>query len=68
MEVLSYYGSEFFCPISLFRVYGVSEYEVIDTIEDGPEDNDEPDVEENIIEEEKTKGNYQILFHMRDVL
>ncbi|XP_071529628.1 SUN domain-containing ossification factor [Panulirus ornatus] len=41
VEVLSHYGSEFFCPISLFRIYGLSEFEVIDTIEDSPEDQDE---------------------------
>ncbi|GJQ66856.1 hypothetical protein Trydic_g7882 [Trypoxylus dichotomus] len=29
-EMHSYYGSEHFCPISLFRVYGTSEFEVLE--------------------------------------
>lgn len=33
VELVSHYGKEHFCPISLFRVYGNSEYEVLD-IED----------------------------------
>ncbi|KAK7078639.1 hypothetical protein SK128_009767, partial [Halocaridina rubra] len=41
VEVTSYYGSEFFCPISSFQIFGLSEFEVIDTIEDAPEDNDD---------------------------
>ncbi|XP_058793342.1 SUN domain-containing ossification factor [Phymastichus coffea] len=31
IELLSHYGSEHFCPISLFRVYGTSEFEVLET-------------------------------------
>lgn len=30
VEVKSHYGSEHFCPISLFRVYGTSEFEVLE--------------------------------------
>ena len=30
VEVDSHYGTEHYCPISLFRVYGTSEYEVLD--------------------------------------
>ena len=33
VELVSHYGKEHFCPMSLFRVYGNSEYEVLD-IED----------------------------------
>ena len=33
MELVSHYGKQHFCPISLFRVFGNSEYEVLD-IED----------------------------------
>lgn len=31
VELQSHYGSEHFCPISLFRVYGTSEFEVLET-------------------------------------
>lgn len=31
VELQSYYGSEHFCPISLFRAYGTSEFEVLET-------------------------------------
>ena len=34
MELVSHYGKEHFCPISLFHVYGNSEYEVLDIEED----------------------------------
>ncbi|XP_063611062.1 SUN domain-containing ossification factor-like [Penaeus indicus] len=56
VEVLSHYGSEFFCPISLFRIYGLSEFEVIDTIEDVSEDSE--DSEETFTEavEEEISG------------
>ncbi|XP_046399628.1 SUN domain-containing ossification factor isoform X2 [Ischnura elegans] len=31
VELHSHYGSEHFCPVSLFRVYGTSEFEVLET-------------------------------------
>ncbi|XP_017796829.1 PREDICTED: SUN domain-containing ossification factor [Habropoda laboriosa] len=31
IELQTYYGSEHFCPISLFRAYGTSEFEVLET-------------------------------------
>lgn len=31
IELHSHYGSEHFCPISLFRTYGTSEFEVLET-------------------------------------
>lgn len=31
VEILSHYGKEHFCPISLFRVYGTSEFEAFET-------------------------------------
>lgn len=64
VEVLSHYGSEFFCPISLFRIYGLSEFEVIDTIEDPNEDNDEAEDTEILEEQDKkkTKGEDIIVF------
>ncbi|KAK8407805.1 hypothetical protein O3P69_002385 [Scylla paramamosain] len=55
VEVHSHYGPEYFCPISLFRIYGLSEFEVIDTVEDA----EEPEEAEIFIEaqpdEKKTK-------------
>ena len=42
VEVLSHYGTEHFCPISLFRVYGNNEYEFIDNQE---ETSGEPEVD-----------------------
>lgn len=43
VEVKSHYGSEHFCPISLFRVYGTSEFEVLEK---------EDQVNTNILEED----------------
>ncbi|XP_075214632.1 uncharacterized protein LOC142320575 isoform X2 [Lycorma delicatula] len=34
VEFHSHYGSEHYCPISLFRVYGTSEFEVLDTVDE----------------------------------
>ncbi|XP_063922817.1 SUN domain-containing ossification factor-like isoform X1 [Zophobas morio] len=49
VEVKSHYGSEHYCPISLFRVYGTSEFEVLqkedpvhaDRMEEDDDDDDE---------------------------
>lgn len=46
-EMLSHYGSEHYCPISLFRVYGTSEFEVLET-EDNLPSNEEEDDEESL--------------------
>ncbi|XP_054283481.1 SUN domain-containing ossification factor [Macrosteles quadrilineatus] len=35
VEVHSHYGQEHYCPVSLFRVYGTSEIEVLDTVDEG---------------------------------
>lgn len=42
-EMLSHYGSEHFCPISLFRVYGTSEFEVLETEDNINNDDDDDD-------------------------
>uniref|UniRef100_A0A1B6DYA5 SUN domain-containing protein n=2 Tax=Clastoptera arizonana TaxID=38151 RepID=A0A1B6DYA5_9HEMI len=34
VEIHSHYGSEHYCPVSLFRMYGTSEFEVLDTVEE----------------------------------
>ena len=43
--MLSHYGTEYYCPVSLFRVFGVSEFEVIDSMEDGSEDIEDEQLE-----------------------
>lgn len=45
-ELLSHYGQEHFCPISLFRVYGTSEFEVLDTDSQSQSDEDDDDDED----------------------
>nr|XP_045609726.1 uncharacterized protein LOC123765258 isoform X2 [Procambarus clarkii]XP_045609727.1 uncharacterized protein LOC123765258 isoform X2 [Procambarus clarkii] len=67
VEVLSHYGSEFFCPLSLFRIYGLSEFEVIDTIEDST-DHDEseeafgdPFEEEEAVDKFKDEGKPSVI-------
>ncbi|XP_011301660.1 SUN domain-containing ossification factor isoform X2 [Fopius arisanus] len=49
IELHSHYGSEHFCPISLFRAYGTSEFEVLETetdIQETSHNEDEDDDEE----------------------
>jgi hypothetical protein len=48
VELHSHYGSEHYCPISLFRVYGTSEFEVFET-ESVPNmaDDDDDDGDDN---------------------
>ncbi|CAL1687146.1 unnamed protein product [Lasius platythorax] len=53
VELQSHYGSEHFCPISLFRAYGTSEFEVLETEtenqilqETSTEDDDDEDSDE----------------------
>ncbi|XP_044743850.1 SUN domain-containing ossification factor [Chrysoperla carnea] len=62
VELNSHYGSEHYCPISLFRLYGTSEYEVLETedfhhnqhnIHHHTHDSDD---EDEFIEEELIKG------------
>ena len=45
VEVLSHHGAEHYCPVSLFKVFGIPEIDLIsedDNDEDGPEDS--PDI------------------------
>lgn len=51
VEMISHWGSEHFCPISLFRVYGTSEFEVLETedrINENASDDDNDDDEETL--------------------
>ncbi|KAL0107163.1 hypothetical protein PUN28_015586 [Cardiocondyla obscurior] len=60
VELQSHYGSEHFCPVSLFRAYGTSEFEVLETeTENGAleekntdEDDDEDSDEEELLDSE----------------
>ncbi|XP_035916924.1 SUN domain-containing ossification factor isoform X2 [Anopheles stephensi] len=47
VEILSHYNQEHFCPVSLFRVYGTSEFEAFETDNTPlqPEDDDDDDDE-----------------------
>ncbi|XP_047116969.1 SUN domain-containing ossification factor isoform X1 [Schistocerca piceifrons] len=50
VEFHSHYGSEHFCPVSLFRAYGTSEFEVLKTVDQvlEPDENiDDDDVEDD---------------------
>lgn len=67
VELHSHYGSEHYCPISLFRVYGTSEFEVFET-ENSPHaqthqitDDDEDDVLE-LSDPEKSSDSSRNLF------
>ncbi|XP_065332615.1 SUN domain-containing ossification factor isoform X2 [Cloeon dipterum] len=51
VEMHSHYGKEHFCPVSLFRAYGTSEFEVLETEDEGhsarhAEDDD--DIEDDV--------------------
>ena len=55
LEVLSHHGTEHYCPISLFKVFGISEIDLITEDLDGPpveeeEDEQEADKEPNIMQ------------------
>lgn len=60
VELQSHYGSEHFCPVSLFRAYGTSEFEVLETEtenetleeKNADEDDDEDSDEEELLDSE----------------
>ncbi|RZF38537.1 hypothetical protein LSTR_LSTR006132 [Laodelphax striatellus] len=58
VEFHSHYGAEHYCPISLFRVYGTSEFEVLDTVDEAhtPAASMEEEEEEEFDEEEAGVG------------
>ncbi|XP_014253363.1 SUN domain-containing ossification factor isoform X2 [Cimex lectularius] len=56
VEMLSHYGSEHYCPISLFKAFGTSELEVLDNVDaedDGPT---KAIIEEDETDEELSEG------------
>lgn len=49
VEILSHHGSEHYCPVSMFKVYGISEIDLI--TEDDPNDDHEDAPEETVDDE-----------------
>jgi hypothetical protein len=49
VEILSHHGSEHYCPVSMFKVYGISEIDLI--TEDDPDDDPDDDPEETVDDE-----------------
>ena len=49
MEILSHHGSEHYCPVSIFKVYGISE---IDLITNDDPDDDQDDAPEETVDDE----------------
>ncbi|XP_047741773.1 uncharacterized protein LOC108665857 isoform X2 [Hyalella azteca] len=68
VEILSHYGTEYYCPISLFEVYGVSEFEVIDSLEDGSEELEEEHVEQTPPKKEENKEHSMLPTVLRSML
>ncbi|KAF2368372.1 SUN domain [Trinorchestia longiramus] len=68
VEILSHYGSEYYCPVSLFQVYGVSEFEVIDSMEDGGEEIEEEPVDLAELKKEEKKERSMFPTVLRSVL
>ncbi|XP_024873715.1 SUN domain-containing ossification factor isoform X1 [Temnothorax curvispinosus] len=56
VELLSHYGSEHFCPVSLFRAYGTSEFEVLET-----ETENETSEEKNTDEDDEDSDEEELL-------
>ena len=48
MEILNHYGSHYYCTVSNVRVYGASEYEVLDHQDSEPHETETSDYEELI--------------------
>lgn len=63
VDIHSHYNSEHFCPISLFRVYGTSEFEAFETenrihsVDDNDDDDDEEDEDISVGEAKHDESN-----------
>lgn len=59
VDIHSHYNSEHFCPISLFRVYGTSEFEAFETEnrQHPIDDDDDDDVDDQEADTNKSKSN-----------
>lgn len=57
VDISSHYNSEHYCPLSLFRVFGTSEFEAFETDnEPASLDDDEEDDEENEVRKDKNQN------------
>ena len=43
VEVLSHYGNEHYCIVSLFKIFGISDFELIGMGDDDDDDDDDDD-------------------------
>lgn len=71
VEMLSHWGSEHFCPISLFRVYGTSEFEVLETedqVEASSDENDDDDDDEETLDSYKGEHTNNLFGSARDAV
>ncbi|XP_012230551.1 SUN domain-containing ossification factor isoform X2 [Linepithema humile] len=76
VELLSHYGSEHFCPVSLFRAYGTSEFEVLETETENQilheaspdEDDDEDSDEEELLDSEGGESPRNLFGSARDAV
>lgn len=76
VELQSHYGSEHFCPVSLFRAYGTSEFEVLatetenETLEEKntDEDDDEDSDEEELLDSEGSDSSSNLFGSARDAV
>lgn len=60
VDIHSHYNSEHFCPISLFRVFGTSEFEAFETenriIGDGDDDDDDDDDDAAVLDRKEDRN------------
>lgn len=76
VELQSHYGSEHFCPVSLFRAYGTSEFEVLATETENEaleekntdEDDDEDSDEEELLDSEGGDSSSNLFGSARDAV
>lgn len=76
VELQSHYGSEHFCPVSLFRAYGTSEFEVLETETENEtleekntdEDDDEDSDEEELLDSEGGDSSSNLFGSARDAV
>ncbi|XP_072749578.1 SUN domain-containing ossification factor isoform X2 [Anoplolepis gracilipes] len=76
VELQSHYGSEHFCPVSLFRAYGTSEFEVLETETENQilqetsreNDDDEDSDEEELLDSEDSDPPRNLFGSARDAV
>ncbi|GLV46167.1 uncharacterized protein CBL_02883 [Carabus blaptoides fortunei] len=68
VELLSHWGSEHFCPISLFRVYGTSEFEVLETEGLANENVSDDDDDDETLDSDKGEQSNNLFGSARDAV